>query len=329
MPVQLGRETRPSQLYRPSVPALGFSYTKFYHKVSLGNNTEVNGTERKVDALNIQWVERVQDMVDVNAPEHRIVPLAPGLEATVAKVESENGSYVLKVWNKQAKPDIGKQYNLLSALHRQGLCVSKPYGWGIDSDHNQVLLTSYDGIPISRLDKEKLKRIARMLVEVHRCRVNESDFSNLLHHEFIAYFFPAIEMHNDLHDVLLRLLENVELSQDRLIHGDYNLGNILEESDRFTIIDWTNGQLGDPRYDIAWSVLLMRVYVGERYGGLYYNEFLKLGDYRPEDLEVFEAIASIRWLLLDRIAGLPKGPSTMKRIKTLVQNNRYIHENLI
>ena len=43
---------------------------------------------------------------------------------------------------------------------------------------------------------------------------------------------------------------------DYFFHGDFHLGNIVEVDERYMVIDWTNGQLGDSRYDFAWSLTL-------------------------------------------------------------------------
>ncbi|RRJ65185.1 aminoglycoside phosphotransferase family protein [Paenibacillus oralis] len=284
--------------------------------------------EPTINILNINWVELEQDTLNLKTQAHKVIPLSPGLEADVVKVESGNGSYVLKIWNKSSKPHIENQHKLLSELYNRGISVSKPYGWGVDADNNQVLLTSYDGMPVSKINKNKLKNLARMLAEVHKFRLNDNDSLLIPRYDFIHYFFPSIETHEDLNRTLMNVINMTELGQNSLIHGDYNLGNIVEEQERYTIIDWTNGQLGDPRYDIAWSVFLMKIYAGERNGEIYHSEFLGLTDYRADDLRIFEAIACLRWILLNRISSLPKGPSTMKRVKKIVQNNSYLKEHL-
>ena len=42
----------------------------------------------------------------------------------------------------------------------------------------------------------------------------------------------------------------------RLVHGDYRLGNFLEQNDRITaILDWELVHLGDPVEDLGWAFL--------------------------------------------------------------------------
>ncbi|WP_337100039.1 aminoglycoside phosphotransferase family protein [Paenibacillus sp. YIM B09110] len=257
------------------------------------------------------------------------VPLDAGLEAEVTKICSNESSYVLKVWNRSSKPNVGNQYRLLEALHNQGLSVSQPIGWGIDKEMNQVLLTSYDGIPVRKVNQSSIKKLVKILTGIHRYPLEKLDSSILQKHDFVGYFYPSIEEHMDIKDVLLKLLENSDIKQNNIIHGDYNLGNILEIDGKYTIIDWTNGQLGDPRYDMGWSTVLIRIYVGERYGSVFQSACLAESHYTKEELELLEAIACLRWVLLNRIADLPRGKDTIARVRSILQNSQYLDESLL
>ncbi|NMI06473.1 aminoglycoside phosphotransferase family protein [Paenibacillus sp. SZ31] len=284
----------------------------------------------------IDWIqldERVQQVIE---QEHQIIPLSPGLEASVMRIEIGDQRYVLKIWNKDSKPDIAKQYRLLSKLHQSGIRVSKPYGWGLDDQQNQVLLTSYDGEPVTQLTQTKLTYLAERLMEVHRYPVNEvgtreEDEEYIFRYDFVQYFFPQIELHDDINDLLANLIQQVQIRQDCLIHGDYNLGNILEMHDHYTIIDWTNGQYGDPRYDMAWSVFLITIYNGESYGEIYYAQFARSASYAYtlEEEQIFGAIACLRWILLRRVGDVPMGPDVMERVHSMAVHNPYLNENLL
>ncbi|NOU93272.1 phosphotransferase [Paenibacillus sp. LMG 31456] len=258
-----------------------------------------------------------------------IIPLDSGLEAEVTKICTGESSFVLKVWNRDSNPDVNCQYRLLDVLYNRGLSVSKPFGWGLDKNKNQVLLTSFDGAPINKVNKSKLTILAKILTDIHRFPYEDLDNSTLQKHDFVSYFYPKIEEHQDIKNLLIQLLESANLKQDYLIHGDFNLGNILETEDKYTIIDWTNGQIGDPRYDIAWSIVLMKIYVGERYGSIYLSAYLSQNQYTNEELELFEAIACLRWLLLNRFVGLSKNANTITRVKSILKNNIHLNESLL
>ncbi|WP_458123699.1 aminoglycoside phosphotransferase family protein [Paenibacillus sp. Z3-2] len=149
--------------------------------------------------------------------------------------------------------------------------------------------------------------------------------------DFVKYFFPQIELHKDIHEHLANLIQHVQIRQDHLIHGDYNLGNILEMDGHYTIIDWTNGQYGDPRYDMAWSIFLITIYNGESYGEMYRAQFARSVSYTYtlEEEQVFEAIACLRWILLKRVGDVPMGPKVMERVHSMTVYNPYLNEYLL
>ncbi|WFR64984.1 aminoglycoside phosphotransferase family protein [Paenibacillus amylolyticus] len=283
----------------------------------------------------MNWIELDECVQQVTDQVVQFVPLAPGLEATVMRFEIDDQQYVLKVWDKDSKPDIAKQYRLLSKLYQIGIRVSKPYGWGLDDQQNQVLLTSYDGEPVTQLTQTKLTHMAERLLEVHRYPVNEvgvgEDGEYISRTDFVQYFFPQIELHEDIHEHLTNLIQHVQIKQACLIHGDYNLGNILEMDGHYTIIDWTNGQYGDPRYDIAWSVFLITIYNGESFGEMYRAEFARAasGVHTLEEEQIFGAIACLRWILLKRVGDVPMAPDVMERVRNIAVHSPYLKEHLL
>lgn len=283
--------------------------------------------------MDIQWWARIewkQTDSDFRMLLEREVPagferMNSGLEADAFMIHIAGERFVLKVWPPNSGPDLALQYKLLEALFRQGTAVSKPIARGTDERNRQVLLTEYGGVPVRRLNQEKLARMAEILIEIHgRSPAIEKEIP-LPRREFAAHFFPGINDHPDLKDALVRLLEAAPDKQQCLIHGDYHMENILELGDRLTVIDWTNIQLGDPRYDMAWSTVLMRIYAGRKHGSCYRSELLARSRISVEELEAFEAIACLRWMLLNRTAGLPKKGDTVSQVRSLLAENRFLN----
>ncbi|BFH69877.1 aminoglycoside phosphotransferase family protein [Paenibacillus dendritiformis] len=280
----------------------------------------------------IDWMEIRSEAHLLLQPEESGVavhPIKPGLEAEVMKVSIGGLHFVLKSWNRDSKPNVHEQYKLLEALYSRGLPVSKPYGWGLDRDENPVLLTSFDGSPIVKVNQSLCKTLAMMLTRVHRMPIQDIDELALPKHDFIPYFFPGIEEHVDLQELLVQLIERGDMKQDCLIHGDFNIGNVLEAEGTHTLIDWTNGQHGDPRYDIAWALVLIRIYGGMRSSSHYLSAILSETPYTQEELELFEAMASLRWILLHRMSYLPTRKGTMSRVRSLLKGNRHLNEDLL
>jgi hypothetical protein len=82
--------------------------------------------------------------------------------------------------------------------------------------------------------------------------------------------------------------------------------------------------LGDSRYDFAWSLILLKIYISERYADVFRTAYLLENDMDQEELEIFEAWACLRWILLNRRGSTPKGPNTTKRVKSLIADNRFL-----
>ncbi|MGQ8872558.1 phosphotransferase [Paenibacillus sp. TSA_86.1] len=125
------------------------------------------------------------------------------------------------------------------------------------------------------------------------------------------------------------MIQRVQIRQKHLIHGDYNLGNIVEMNGKYTIIDWTNGQYGDPRYDMAWSFFLITIYNGEKYGEFYQAELRAVNSSMPDEEPAFEALAWLRWVLLSRGGDVPGDSEVMRRVLNIAAQNPYLHANLL
>lgn len=246
-------------------------------------------------------------------------PLIGGLEAEVYQVETASDHYVLKIWNLGSRPDVSIQYTVLNLLRGHGLSVSVPFAWGVDGEQNQVLLTSYDGEPIQKLSTQVMKQLAQQLTAIHSLNVHELHELSIPRYDFIYYFFPEIDRYEEVKSLLLELIDDVKLSPTNIIHGDFNLGNILRKDDNYTIIDWTNVQLGDPRYDIAWSSVLLNIYTSPTYYDAFRTVFIEQYQYSLEEQKKFESIALLRLLLLNRVVTIPIQSDTVKKIRQMIK----------
>lgn len=279
----------------------------------------------------IEWKEQSAEGEELLRKADRavITSMKGGLEAEVQRVTLGSTELVLKSWNRESRPDIPLQYKVLEQLYRQGCAVSRPYAWGMDAAGHQVLLMSYDGMPVLKVNAAGLTAIAQNLLSIHKLDLNALDGVHVPSYEFTDYFFPEWGEQPEIRALAQKLADQAEMTSRHLIHGDYHLGNVLEADGGYTIIDWTNVQLGDPRYDIAWSILLLRVYAGERYAGTYQQAFLTAGSCTPAELKLFEALAALRWLQLHRTTGVPLKPGTLAVMRTLMQQNVFLPGDLL
>ncbi|MFF3923965.1 aminoglycoside phosphotransferase family protein [Paenibacillus lactis] len=279
----------------------------------------------------INWVEKSEALESLLKHEttFQVVPLDSGLEAEVAKIVTSTADYVLKVWNKASKPDVQMQYQILNALSSHGRAVTKPLGWGTDRDGNPAMLTSYDGMPVQKVDQPRLVRLAKMLMEIHDLPLDSLNGFELPSYDFISYFYPRIEEFPDIQHPLMELVMRANMKQECVIHGDYHQGNILESENELTVIDWTNVQMGDPRYDIAWSIILMWIYASEKRAAFYRAAFCAEIGFEADELELFEAIACLRWILLSRVDHPPVRKGTIARVRSILNSNKYLHPMLL
>ncbi|MFC4598696.1 phosphotransferase family protein [Cohnella hongkongensis] len=240
-----------------------------------------------------------------------------GFEAEVARIDSREGRFVLKIWSEGSRPDVGCQYRLLTALGERGIAVPKALGWGMTPDGHQALLTAYGGEGVAKANAATMTRLAFLLADIHRIPIEAIGNVELPRRELVGYFFPGIEAHPDLGEALHRLLACVSGVPERIIHGDYHLQNIVEQNGELTIIDWTNGQAGDYRYDFAWSLVLLRLYSSERLAAAFRTAYLKENPIPEKDLRLFEGIAFLRWMLLYRSGAVPLLPATLARARKI------------
>lgn len=172
-----------------------------------------------------------------------------------------------------------------------------------------------------KVNKAKITNMARILSDLHRIQVENLRNLQLPTYHFIDYFFPGAIEHPDLHQALMSLIETTPLRQQHIIHGDFHIRNMLEQNDRYTVIDWTNGQLGEPGYDFAWSLLLQKIYVTERHAALFRSAYLSDHNLPQQHLEGWEALACLRWLLLFRREGVPADRGILARARRVISDN--------
>lgn len=277
---------------------------------------------------NIQWNEQ-DDLLHTllqSTDEITQHPLDQGFEAEVIKLSCAQGDLVLKIWNQQAKPDVEAQYQLLQFLLAKGIAVSKPMGWGVLHNEDQVLLTTFDGTALTKMNKKKIVQTTKLLSAIHHVEITESEYTLLPKYDFVDYFFPDVATYPDISDILYQVMPMITLEQNRVIHGDFHLGNILNKQDRYTVIDWTNGQLGDARYDVVWSMTLQKIYISERYAEVFRDAYLAEHPIAEKELQLFEALACLRWILLARQGGITVQLQAQQNIKQVIAHNPFLAE---
>ncbi|QTD42987.1 aminoglycoside phosphotransferase family protein [Sporosarcina sp. Te-1] len=248
-----------------------------------------------------------------------------GFEAEVAKLQTQGERFVMKVWNQSSKPDVRFQYKLLETLSKLGIPVSSPLGWGTDGEGHQVLLTTDGGQPVLELTKDDMVRMAGILSSIHRLTAEEIGDLQIPSYDFMTYFFPGAQNHADLAFLLTSLTRVAQPNQRHLVHGDFHMHNIVRQDGQFTVIDWTNAQWGDARYDFAWAFLLLSLYVSEEVADTFRSAYIT--EQTAAELKPFEALACLRWILLFRQGGVPIMSDTKRRVASFIDQNPFLKDS--
>ncbi|TDQ36607.1 aminoglycoside phosphotransferase family protein [Aureibacillus halotolerans] len=279
----------------------------------------------------IEWIDKTTrlDQLLEQHTSFTTETMNQGTEAEVIKVCAPQESFVLKVWNKVHEPDIQLQYQLLLLLAERGLAVPEPLGWGTNEHGNKVLLTTFDGDAIENLNNASMRAFAHILQSIHQLDVQNIAEVSFPVYEFKAYFFSEAQAYPDLTATLKLLFDHVQIRQDRIIHGDFHMENIIEKNGDFTVIDWTNVQVGDDRYDVAWSTLLMKIYISDSKAATFQSAYWEETETDQDEIDVFEAFACVRWLLLYRLDRVPLRQKTIQNVKRTIARNPFLKEWLI
>jgi aminoglycoside phosphotransferase (APT) family kinase protein len=92
--------------------------------------------------------------------------------------------------------------------------------------------------------------------------------------------------------------EGVPCARLSVLHGDYHEANLLLAADGTpAIIDWSGARIGDRRYDLAWTLLLVATGRQRELRPVLRREYERLAGGELDQLEYFDVLAALRRLL--------------------------------
>ena len=102
----------------------------------------------------------------------------------------------------------------------------------------------------------------------------------------------------------LPFIEWLEMRRDKVpckrpapVHWDFHPGNLILQSDgNIKVIDWTQIQVSDPRFDLGWTLLLAGVYSGKDARGFILAEYERLSGENIENMAFFDVANAIKRL---------------------------------
>lgn len=81
-----------------------------------------------------------------------------------------------------------------------------------------------------------------------------------------------------------------------VVHWDYHPENVLYDNGTVNVIDWTQVGVSDPRFDLAWTMLLVGTYQGEEHRDAIRNEYEERSGASVPSLGFFDAAVSVKRL---------------------------------
>ncbi|MHA2141760.1 MAG: phosphotransferase family protein [Candidatus Thorarchaeota archaeon] len=96
---------------------------------------------------------------------------------------------------------------------------------------------------------------------------------------------------------LKREIDNISFGALSPVHNDFHPNNILiDESGTPFVIDWTAADVMDYRVDLAWTLILTKIYAGDSLREAILKGYEKVSQKVVEDLEFFEVLGALRRL---------------------------------
>ncbi|MBD3182413.1 phosphotransferase [Candidatus Poribacteria bacterium] len=91
---------------------------------------------------------------------------------------------------------------------------------------------------------------------------------------------------------------SVKCNRLSVIHLDYHPQNIMIRKDdkNIFVIDWTNINVSDYRYDLAWTLLLIGTYDDQQVREIVFNEYRNISGENIENMDFFDVMACFRRL---------------------------------
>ncbi|MHA2103901.1 MAG: phosphotransferase family protein [Candidatus Hodarchaeales archaeon] len=163
----------------------------------------------------------------------------------------------------------------------------------------------------SEENQKYLKKFSEIFIELHNLDLTdfphytlnlpEIKTTNLLE---IYLLFMDERLKGSKLDYLIPILDwirerasQVEIENISLTHGDFHPDNILvRETGEFVVLDWSAATPVDYRYDLAWTMVLARLYIGEDFKEQTFNSYKEVRGKSITNFTFFEVIALLRRL---------------------------------
>ena len=239
--------------------------------------------------------------------------LAGGLSATTHLVRMDGSADLVvrrfeNTWHLQDGTAAVTEAHCLARLagspvHAPSLVWADPtgerFGMGV------VVGTRVPGRGRARSDvSEWVDGMARELAELHRLQPSDHDRAVLCTDPGSQRSWLTGSPPTDVGDtgrlIWPRLLDgfaNYAPGPERVVHGDYHPGNVLNVRGRVTgVIDWEAAMLGPPAFDVGYCRMDLTLAHGAAVGDRFLDAYVHEAGGVPEHLALFQLVAIVRAL---------------------------------
>jgi aminoglycoside phosphotransferase (APT) family kinase protein len=229
--------------------------------------------------------------------------------------------YVLRLYTGPwATHKARKEFSLLKRLHEAGYPVPKVSLLEVDSVHLGqpfIIMQRIDGSKMWALlesetdTSETFQLFFRLFFNLHQLDWHQlvedaKEFEGLDSKKSVKSWIEKYEIRAkelerpELLDIvrwLKKEIETVSFEKVSVVHNDFHPNNILiDESGHPFVIDWTAADITDYRVDLAWTLVLAKIYVSDSMRDAFLKGYEDASQKRVEDLYFFEVIGALRRL---------------------------------
>jgi len=112
-----------------------------------------------------------------------------------------------------------------------------------------------------------------------------------------AATFPDLNAFQPVLNWLEARKQTVPCSRPAPVHWDFHPANVILRPDgTMCVIDWTQIQVSDHRFDLAWTLLLAGTYIGDEIRNLILSEYQRLSGADTQQLAFFDVANAIKRL---------------------------------
>jgi aminoglycoside phosphotransferase (APT) family kinase protein len=289
-----------------------------------------------------------------------------GWESEIIAFDLRSGSF----WNREqlnlalrlyfgnsAANKAAHEFNCMRQLSKAGYPVPNVYAWaGEDSPLGRpfLLMDYIGGEPLWGLMEHAsgkalqswVQLFCGLFVQLHHLdwRLFEDDPSEDAYRFVDAWLRDARQsvsggQQDDFKPVvdwLAQQRERMACERPAPIHQDFHPGNILIPPDGAAkVIDWTSFKVSDPRFDLAWTLILADAYIGEEFREVLLREYERQSGKPVLEMDAFEVCACAR-RLFDLLVSLEQGaeqrgmrPEAVEAMKRDLPAARRVYQRLV